>query len=79
MKIKVKIRPNSKENVVEKIEDNSLDYSYLYFIKVKASPIDNKANLELINVLSKYFDLPKSKINLVKGLKSKIKTLVIDK
>ena len=77
MKIKVKIKPNSKENVVEKIEDNSLDYSY--FIKVNASPIDNKANLELINVLSKYFDLPKSKISLVKGLRSKIKTLVIDK
>ena len=77
MKIKVKIKPNSKENVIEKIEDNSLDYSY--FIKVKASPIDNKANLELINVLSKYFDLPKSKISLVKGLRSKIKTLVIDK
>lgn len=77
MKIKVKIKPNSKENVVEKIEDNNLDY--LYFIKVKASPIDNKANLELISVLSKYFNLPKSKISLVKGLRSKIKTLVIDK
>lgn len=77
MKIKVKIKPNSKENVVEKIEDNNLDYSYL--IKVKALPIDNKANLELIKVLSEYLNLPKSKISLVKGLKSKIKTLVIDK
>ena len=49
MKIKIKVKPNSSQ---EKVVKNS-DIEYDVWIKEK--PVDGKANLELIKLLSKYF------------------------
>jgi len=48
MKIKIKVKPNSGEQSVEKKRDE-------LFVKLKSSPENNKANLELIKILKKYF------------------------
>ena len=47
MILKVKVKPNSKEEKVEKIGDNE------YKIDVREAPEDNKANIRVINMLSK--------------------------
>ncbi len=47
MMIKVKVKPNSKEEKVEKISENS------YLINIKEPAEDNKANIRVINLLSK--------------------------
>ena len=72
MKITVQIKPNSKNSKVE--EKNGL-----YVVRVKASPIENKANLELINILSEYFKISKQNIKIISGLTSKKKTISITK
>jgi uncharacterized protein YggU (UPF0235/DUF167 family) len=43
----IKVKPNSKEEKVEKISEN------IYIIHVKEPAKDNKANIRLINLLSK--------------------------
>ena len=67
MKIKIKVRVNQpKTEVIEKGD--------IWKVNVKAKPEKNEANRELIKFFSKLF---KKKVRIVKGLKSKEKTLEI--
>lgn len=68
--IKIKIVPNSLKNDII-IEDGVIK------IKVTAQPVDNKANKALIEVLSKKIKVPKTMIEIVKGMTSKDKTVLI--
>lgn len=67
--VKIKIVPNSSKNDLI-IEDEFIK------VKVTAQPIENKANKALIEYLSKYFKLPKTSIEILKGDTSKEKTLL---
>jgi len=73
MKISVKVKPNAKVNLVQEIGKDQ------FLIKVKAPPKENKANIELIKILSEYLKVPKSQISIFSGLKSKQKILEIGK
>ncbi len=72
MILKVKVKPNSKNVSVERIEDG--------YIKVclKSPPIDGKANDELVDVLSDFLDVPKSSIFIKAGKTSKEKLIQIN-
>jgi uncharacterized protein YggU (UPF0235/DUF167 family) len=50
MIIKVKVKPNSKEERIEKTGENE------YFISVKEPAEGNKANIRVINLLAKELD-----------------------
>lgn len=47
-------------------------------IYVKAAPVDGKANKEVIKVLSEVLKVPKTRIRIVRGETSNIKTIEID-
>jgi len=69
MLIKVKVFPNSKkEEVIKKSEDS-------FEVKVKAKPEKGMANKEVVKLLSVYFEIPESKIRLIKGFKERNKIL----
>lgn len=72
MKKQVKVKPNSKNQSIEEAEDGSLT------VHLKSSPVDGKANEELIQILSKKFNVPKSKIFIKSGLSSRNKLVEID-
>lgn len=71
MKIFVKAHPRAKNNLVEKIGENHFEVS------VTAPPIKGLANKAIIELLSEYFDVAKSQIELVSGFSSKIKVFEI--
>jgi len=71
MKIFVKIHPNSKTEKIIKKDDGSFD------VRVKSQPVDGKANKALINILSEYFDIPKSLITIKAGHSVKNKIIEI--
>lgn len=71
MKITVRVKPNSPKQDV-KLENN------IYTISLISPPIDGKANKELVEVLSEYFNIPKSRVSIVSGHKSKIKIVNIE-
>ncbi len=69
MRIKVKVKPRSGKQEIVKIEEDN------YLVYLKNSPEDNKANIELLNFLKKYF---RKKIKIVRGAKNKNKILEIE-
>lgn len=72
MRIRVRVTPNaSKQRIIE--ADNLLK------VYVSAPPDKGKANKRLIKILSKYFKVKKSDLNIVRGEKSRDKILKVNK
>jgi uncharacterized protein (TIGR00251 family) len=71
--IQVKVKPNSSQQKIEIQEDGAL------VVFLRSPPIDGKANEELIKLLSKKFDVPKSSITIASGRSSKTKRVEIDR
>jgi uncharacterized protein (TIGR00251 family) len=69
--IDVHIVPNSKQPLVRRLGDST------YEVRVDAVPRDGKANRRLVEILSDHFRVPKSGIFIVKGAKSRDKTVEI--
>ncbi|MCQ4152640.1 MAG: DUF167 domain-containing protein [Archaeoglobales archaeon] len=71
MRISVKVKPSARETRVEKSGEE-------YLVSVRSPPVEGKANAELIEALAKYFGVPKSRIRIVAGQKSRKKIVEID-
>lgn len=71
VKISVQVKPNCKKELVEQLENGDL------LVKVNVPPVDGKANKRVIELLSKYLKVSKSRINLLRGHKSKKKKFEI--
>jgi len=71
MKLIVKVIPNSKENKVLGDKDGSIK------VKLTAPAKEGKANKALIELLSDYFNIPKSSIFIISGSSSKTKIVDI--
>ncbi len=67
MKITVQVKPNSKKESVERLDDGS------FLIRVHVPPIDGKANERVIELLAQHLSVPKSRIELVSGARGKRK------
>ena len=71
MKLSVKIIPNAKVSEIVNWENNQLK------IRIKAPPVEGKANEELIRFLAKHLKIQKSDITIKSGQTSKSKLLEI--
>ena len=72
MKLFVTAKPNAKENRVEAVDSTHL------IVRVKAKPDEGKANLAVLQVLAAYFKVPKSRLLLVSGFKSRKKIIELN-
>ena len=61
MRIYIKVIPKSSQNKIEKMEDGS------YKVWVTVVPEKGKANQAVVKLLSKYFKVAKSQIEIVGG------------
>ena len=71
MIIEVKVKIFSKSASIKKVGD-------IYQVSLKSKPIHNSANIELIDTLSSHFNVPKSSVNILRGLKGRKKLINID-
>ncbi|WP_297454417.1 DUF167 domain-containing protein [Persephonella sp.] len=71
MIIKVKVKPNAKKNEIKQIEEN------FYEVRVTVVPEKGKANKKVVELLSDYLNVPKSRIKLVRGETSREKLFEI--
>lgn len=71
MRIYIKVSPRSSKNEVVKISEGE------YKVKITAPPVDGAANEMLIRLLSKYFKVSRSMVNIVAGKTAKIKMVDI--
>lgn len=72
MKISAKVKPNAKENRVERISDNE------FLVWVKAPAQENRANQAAREILAEYFGVAKSRVNLLKGKTSRQKVFEVE-
>ncbi len=70
MKLIVKVKPKSKKIQVFKVNNN-------FVVTLTAPATNNKANLQLIEVLANYFQIPKNRVIITSGLTTKIKRVLI--
>ena len=67
---KVRVTPHAKQNKV--VEQNGVLRVY-----TTTAPEKGRANSAVIELLSEYFNVPKSRIKILNGLKSREKTIAI--
>ena len=68
MIIKIRVKPESREQKIEKISDSE------YEINLKERAEDNKANIELLKLLKRYFN---KQTKIIKGFRSRNKVIKI--
>jgi len=71
MRIYVKVIPKSSRNKIEKISEGE------YKVWITAPPVDGKANEALIELLSDYFNVSKSSVEIIGGKTSRTKIVDI--
>lgn len=74
-KIEIKVIPNANSDriVISKEQD-----SYQVRVYITVTPEDGKANKQVVKLLAKELNIPKTKIDIIKGLKSRNKTIAIN-
>lgn len=71
MKISVIVKLKAKTEKCEKLSDNN------FTVFVKSAPVEGRANESIIIILAKYFNVSKSRIKIISGLKSRKKIVEI--
>jgi len=71
-KITVKLQPRASKNEIIGFKEGML------WLRVTAPPVENKANIALIELIAEELGIRKSAIQLVAGDKSRIKTIKIE-
>jgi uncharacterized protein len=70
--IQVKVKPSSRESLVEELEDGS------FLVKLKAQPVDGKANAELVALLAKYIKVSRASVTIKSGAGARTKVVSIE-
>lgn len=73
LEIRLYIQPGAKATELSGLHDGRLK------IRLKAAPVEGKANQALIDYLSQQFKVPKSSISIKTGHNSRLKTLLVEK
>ena len=72
MRLHIKVKPNSGKNEVVKESDRTTT------VRIKAAPVEGKANKYLTTFLAEYFKVSKSQIIQLKGGINRYKTIKIE-
>ena len=70
--IRVKVKPNARVSGLEQVEDGT------WLAKIKAQPIDGKANEELIRLVAERFGVRKAQVSIKSGASGRMKLVQID-
>ncbi len=68
--IRVKVKPNSRESRLEPCAGEDP-----WQARLKAPPVDGKANKELIALIARHFDCPRSAVAITAGHKGRLKRI----
>jgi len=71
MRFQVRVKTGCPENSIEEFGDKR------YLVHLKSKPEDNKANIELINLMGKHLGVPPLKLKIISGLTNRDKVLEI--
>ncbi|MEZ0361323.1 MAG: DUF167 domain-containing protein [Hydrogenobacter sp.] len=72
MIIEVRAKPKAKKEYVKVIADS------LYEVATKEPPQEGRANERIAELLSEHFGIPKNRVKLIKGERSRVKLFRLD-
>lgn len=75
MKITVHVKPGSRKESIDWVENLFSEKTLV--VKIREKPVDGEANKWLIEALSEFFDVPKSRITILHGHTSREKVVEI--
>ena len=70
MKIQVKVKPNSRTEEVSREGDD-------FVVKVREPPREGKANQAVITLLAEHLGVPRSRVKILSGFRSKNKVIEV--
>lgn len=70
--LSIRVKPNAKQQTIRAEADGS------WTVQPRSPPVDGQANAELIKLLAKTFDVPKSAIRIKSGAAAKLKLIEIE-
>jgi uncharacterized protein (TIGR00251 family) len=73
IRLNVKVQPNARKQAIQRISEEE------YKIHVLSPPAEGKANKEIIDVIASHFHLPRSRVKIVRGKKSRKKILILER
>ena len=68
----VKVAPRASRNQISQVSEGALK------VRLTAPPVDGAANQALVKLLAKTLGLPKSKVQVIKGFKSRDKRVLVE-
>ena len=71
MNVFVKVKPGSKLESIKKVDATHFE------VRTKSPPQEGSANAAVINTLARHFDIPKSRVRIIAGVKSRRKVFEI--
>lgn len=72
VRISIRVHPGAKQNAIVRLENG------VWHIKIAASPVEGKANRELIEFISEVLGVSKSRITIEKGTTSRKKLIAVE-
>jgi uncharacterized protein len=71
--VAIRVKPNSGSSALEQDEKGN------WVARVKAAPIDGKANAELVRLIAQHFGVPRAAVTIRSGSSARIKRIDIDR
>jgi uncharacterized protein YggU (UPF0235/DUF167 family) len=71
-KLKLRVKPNSRVSALEEQGDGT------WLARVKAAPVDGRANAELLALIARHFGLRKAQVAIRSGGSGRAKLVEID-
>lgn len=70
--LEVKVKPNAR------VSQLSLSDAGVWFAELRSPPTDGKANAELIDLVARHLNVPRSAVSIKRGASSRLKLLKIE-
>ena len=70
--LEVIVKPRSSKESVRELGDGKLE------VRVKAPPVDGKANERLIELIAEHFKVPKGNVSITSGKRSRRKLISVE-
>ena len=70
--IQVTVKPNARTSELEELEDGT------WLARLKALPVDGKANAELVALVARQFGQPRARVSIRRGNTGRVKLVTIE-
>ena len=71
--LQVKVKPGARESVLEAAADGT------WLARIKAPPVDGKANAELVALVARHFGVRKAQVTIRSGTSGRLKLVQVDR